>query len=264
MNHYEQKQAVRKERLEARAAKLRQNGESIIGKARDMESIIPFGQPILVGHHSEKSDRNYRAKISNGFQKGFKTLKAADEADARAEGAGKGGISSDDPDAISKLKAELERLEELQTKMAAANKLIRKGDKVGLASAGFSEERIAQLFTKDCMGEVGFPAYRLQNNSANIRRIRLRIGSLALHAGRESKQTLHEGGVRIVENAEQNRLQLFFDGKPSEEIRAKLKSAGFRWAPSEGAWQRQLSNGAIYAANYLLNNLKGGDSATFN
>jgi Domain of unknown function (DUF3560) len=28
-----------------------------------MASVIPFGQPILVGHYSEKSDRRHRSRI---------------------------------------------------------------------------------------------------------------------------------------------------------------------------------------------------------
>jgi hypothetical protein len=36
-----------------------------------MASIIPFGQPILGGHHSEKRDRNYRDKIHNTYGKAF-------------------------------------------------------------------------------------------------------------------------------------------------------------------------------------------------
>ena len=42
-------------------------------------------------------------------------------------------------------------------------------------------------------------------------------------------------------NREDNRLQVFFDGKPDADTRAELKSNGFRWAPSVGAWQRQLT-----------------------
>ena len=36
-------------------------------------------------------------------------------------------------------------------------------------------------------------------------------------------------------NREDNRLQVFFDGKPDADTRAELKSNGFRWAPSVGA-----------------------------
>ena len=52
-------------------------------------------------------------------------------------------------------------------------------------------------------------------------------------------------------NREDNRLQVFFDGKPDEATRTELKISGFRWAPSVGAWQRQLTDNAIRAADRL-------------
>ena len=54
------------------------------------------------------------------------------------------------------------------------------------------------------------------------------------------------GAVRIVENTEENRLQLFFPGQPSASFRRQLKRSGFRWARSQGAWQRHRSHGATY------------------
>ena len=59
-----------------------------------------------------------------------------------------------------------------------------------------------------------------------------------------------EGG-KVVANAENNRLQIFFDEIPSPELRQELKSRGFRWARSEGAWQRQLTDNAIYSASRI-------------
>lgn len=55
----------------------------------------------------------------------------------------------------------------------------------------------------------------------------------------------------MVVNAEINRLQIIFDGKPGEDMRDALKSNGFRWAPSQGAWQRQLTANALYAAKHI-------------
>ena len=52
-------------------------------------------------------------------------------------------------------------------------------------------------------------------------------------------------------NTEANRLQIFFDGKPDEATRTELKSNGFRWSPKAEAWQRQLTNNAYYAADYV-------------
>lgn len=58
-------------------------------------------------------------------------------------------------------------------------------------------------------------------------------------------------GGRAEINEGENRLQLFFEEKPSEEQRRELKSNGFKWAPSQGAWQRQLTKNAIYAAGRM-------------
>jgi hypothetical protein len=104
-------------------------------------------------------------------------------------------------------------------------------------------------------GSAGYPSYRLSNNNANIRRIKERIEVLKRNATRETKETLHNSGVRIVENAEENRVQLFFNGKPAAEVRDKLKSHGFRWSPMAGAWQRHLNNSGIWAAKSILESL---------
>ena len=59
-------------------------------------------------------------------------------------------------------------------------------------------------------------------------------------------------GVRVVSNSQEDRLQLFFDGKPPQEMISLLKGSAFKWSPSRGCWQRQLTNNAIYAANKIL------------
>lgn len=44
------------------------------------------------------------------------------------------------------------------------------------------------------------------------------------------------------------RVQFIFDSKPDAETRDLLKANGFRWAPSQGAWQRQLTPAGKAAA----------------
>lgn len=64
-------------------------------------------------------------------------------------------------------------------------------------------------------------------------------------------------GVRIVENTEENRLQLFFDGKPATEVITLLKQHAFKWSPRFKAWQRILTPNAKFALNkYILPKLK--------
>lgn len=60
------------------------------------------------------------------------------------------------------------------------------------------------------------------------------------------------GGVRIVRNAEAQRIQLFYPSKPDDSERAKLKSHGFKWSPRFGAWQRQLTENAERAVKIVL------------
>lgn len=60
-----------------------------------------------------------------------------------------------------------------------------------------------------------------------------------------------EGGI-IHENTEINRLQIIFDETPDKEIRKNLYH-GFKWAESEGAWQRMRGSNALYTAKRALN-----------
>lgn len=41
-----------------------------------------------------------------------------------------------------------------------------------------------------------------------------------------------------------NRLRIYYPDKPDAETRTRLKRAGFRWAPSVGAWQNYLNRQA--------------------
>lgn len=59
-------------------------------------------------------------------------------------------------------------------------------------------------------------------------------------------------GVEVVENTADDRLQLFFDGKPEQEMINKLKANGFRWSPKNKAWQRQLTDNARIALKRVL------------
>lgn len=167
---------------------------------------------------------------------------------------GTGGISSDDPQAVEKLEAKLAALEKHQELMKAANVAIRMKDPTEgdakLAELGYTPEDIAKLREPDFCGRIGYPAYLLQNNNANIRRIRGRIEELKKRTENTPEGWEFDGG-RVVVNTTENRLQIIFDGKPDADIRTELKGEGFRWAPSQGAWQRQLTDNAKRAARRL-------------
>ena len=65
-------------------------------------------------------------------------------------------------------------------------------------------------------------------------------------------ETIEHEGITIEVSQEDNRVKIFFPGKPEEEKRKELKSYGFHWSPTEGAWMRMLSNSAVYYAKKIV------------
>jgi hypothetical protein len=59
-------------------------------------------------------------------------------------------------------------------------------------------------------------------------------------------------GFEITDDATENRVMVTFPGKPSAEIRSKLKAQGFKWSPTRGAWVRMRSAHALAAAKYAM------------
>ncbi len=277
MNAYEIKQQEKRERLLQRAEVARMKGQGSIARAEQIASFIPMGQPILVGHHSEGRHRSDLKRINSEFEKGLEALSQAKALEHRAENLGQHGISSDNPEAVALLQEKLAKLEKLQAFMVAANKVVRAFHKAGVRNEeagelwekyhaalkqcgepGIGVAAAKSLLAPDFAGRIGFAAYQLSNNSAQIGNVKSRIKVLEAKAQEVSKEVEAAGGVKLVENVKDNRLQLIFPDKPAPEIIAELKGRGFRWAPSAGAWQRQLNNGARWAAECVLKKFQEG------
>jgi hypothetical protein len=256
MNSYELKQEARRERLLARADKLRAAALRLSQQASEQAAMIPLGQPILIGHHSERRDRNFRNRISRAFEKASQLEQQARTAAARADGVGRSGVSSDDPDAVAKLQDQLGALQLLQERMKAANRALRRGDDAALRAQGFSDAQIAKLKLPDSCGRTGFPDYALQNNGANVRRIKQRIEELSKRPTQDTEREIK--CVRVIESAGENRMCLVFPGKPDERVRKILRAHGFVWSPSRVAWVRKLNNAARYGAQCVLDSLPPG------
>jgi hypothetical protein len=260
-NDYEQKRAGRIDRLKARAARLRVLAAEADCRSHDIGRVIPFGQPILVGHHSERGHRNAIRKMRSASDRALKLWALANRADASADAAENGrAISSDDPNATGKLREKMQAMERERDLMKAANKLAAKDDVEGLKALGFSDERIYRLLNpRESYQRKGFQSWEITNLSANIRRVRDRVAELEKNANKpaEARVELSGEGFRLFESVEDNRICFAFEGKPSEAIRRELKSRGFKWSPSRGLWVRQLNEAARWAARYAAEAIGG-------
>ena len=168
-------------------------------------------------------------------------------------------IKSSDEDCIERLEYKLETLKALQEKMKAVNAALRKKDieegNLDLMELGYTDDDIKKIRTPDFAGRIGYPAYMLQNNNQEIHRVEERINSL-----KEIKENgvieEENEGYTYREDPESMRIQFIFDGKPGDEVRNILKQNGFRWAPSQGAWQRQLTRNGQWSADIVKKALK--------
>lgn len=186
-----------RERREARAARREQWADSRETKAgasfataHAISEHIPFGQPILVGHHSEGRHRRDLARIDNNIRNGFEHQKMAAHHEQAAEEIRyqlDRSIYSDDLDAVEKMEARLAVLEAERDAVKAFNAAARKA-KYKADAVAVLVEALPENLQRDLKrgGETVFPAYHLSGLSANIKRNRDRLPKLrAIAAQRE-------------------------------------------------------------------------------
>jgi hypothetical protein len=252
-NSYEERRAARLERLRRRAAHLRVEAARADVRAHDIGRNIPFGQPILVGHHSERGHRNAIEKMHRSYEKGRELRDAASDAAHAASAAEKNNaISSDDPRAIEKLSQKIAHLEKEREDMKAFNKLMKKNDIEGMKALGFSEERIHKLLNPQfSYYGKGFRPYELSLCGAEIRRCKARIAEI--QRNQQSTVINHTASwFKAFEDQGENRICFTFDGKPAEEVRNVLKSRAFKWSPYRTAWVRMINASGRYAAKDII------------
>ena len=248
MNDYEQRKQDRIDRLRERADKARAQSDALFKQSHDMIDAIPFGQPII-----NSTDARYRERAGKKMIQSFDALEKAAYYEARAEAAENNtAISSDDPEAIAKLTEKLEGLQASQKYMKAVNDYYKKNGTCR-GFPGLSDEAADKLeagMQYHPWDKKPYASASLSNNNQNINAVKKRIQKLT-----EAKELGYTGwvfeGGRVEANTEKNRLQIFFDEIPGEDVRKELKGQGFKWARSEGAWQRQLTDNAIYAASRI-------------
>jgi len=262
VEEYQAKRQARYERLKAAAERASKEGKAATDQAHEMASVIPFGQPILVGHHSESRDRNYRGRIESKYRRGYELHKKSQELLSRAEAIKQNtSIFTDDPEALEKLEDKIALLEARQERMKAANRLIKKKDRDGLLDLGFTDAQIERLMEPDVMGAIGYPRYAISNNNANLNRYKKRLKQVAEQQSIPDKdETI--GNVKVEWRASENRIRVFFPGRVDYDLYKKLKRYGFRSLRSsgEGAFSANYTNNAAYFVKELRDQEKGGQS----
>lgn len=171
-------------------------------------------------------------------------------------------IQSNDPLAVEKMEAHIEHLEHIHSIELAANKWIRAHNSATGCTV-LNERQIAKVNE-----DIERLPYMVHNyffttqGAANIRNKKKRLEQLKKE--RELAKAQPEGtkavseveGVQMVNNHEEARIQILFDGIPSSERRNILKSYGFRWSPRNKAWQRQNTPNGIFAAEIVMKKIK--------
>jgi hypothetical protein len=162
---------------------------------------------------------------------------------------------------VDRLRKKITNLEKLVDFMKAVNAAIRRNAmkrKAGQIAAilaidaVLSQEKAAALLAPDFAGRIGFAAYLFQNRGAELRRLRARLA--VLERNKATPETILEGDndVRLEDCPSDNRIRLFFPGKPDEATRIRLKGNGFRWAPSLGCWQAYRNSRSLAQAKQFI------------
>lgn len=152
-----------------------------------------------------------------------------------------GPIMSGDSDAVQRLAAKIADAEQQQERMRAVNNAHKRflKDPASLDGCDLPEkwkETIRNYKPQYSWEPHPIAPFELTNNSANIRRMKERLAQISALKAEPANEAQGEI-ARFEDCPSENRVRLFFPGKPTEEVRSRLKSSGFRWSPTIGAWQ---------------------------
>lgn len=251
---------TRKERQEARAERYREYAENAAKRAtaafnasNDAVANIPFGQPILVGHHSEKAHRRALERSNDAMMRSVHESEKAAYYARKAEAVeNNDNIYIGDDDAIERLEEKIAKLTTLQEQMKGSNKILRNSkmshtEKIdAIIALGISEAKATRIVRENLV----FPGYSLTNNNAKINAAKKQLEKAKSLAGKEDRE-YEAGDLTIEECYSENRVRIYFPGKPDDEMRENLKRNGFRWAPSMGCWQAYINRWTLRFVNEI-------------
>lgn len=179
---YRERRERRAERLREWAEKREARSDAAHEAAHQIADMIPVGQPILMGHHSQKRAERDVSRLQRLASQSLEHSRKAEEMRRKAaniDAAADRAIYSDDPDAGERLAVKLADLEAQRDRIKAFNASCRKGtpDLDLLDAAQRADYETSKRVTPYNIGKRGeMPAYVLSNLSGNISRTRKRLG----------------------------------------------------------------------------------------
>lgn len=226
------------------AAKRKQRATSEWKAAHSAVEGIEFGQPILIGHHSEKKHRRALERSDQHSRHAVESMDMADLHAGKASGlrdALDRSIYSDDDNAIAAIQARIDEREAEASRIKAYNATCRAAAKRGETHGDLSlldEKQRQDLLgiARVCsyqLGEGGqFPGYVLSNLRGNITSDKKRIEEITRREKKQAAAADSETGFVVTGGEEY--VSITFAEKPEREIINALKDSGFYW--QGGSW----------------------------
>lgn len=252
MTEFEQKREAKREAYRERAEGQRAKAGEEFAAAAKLRDLIPFGQPVLSGHHSEGRHRRDLSKIDRHMIRGVEAEKKAEDYERRASRVGYSGVSSDDPDAVAKLTDKLVTLQARRESIRYINQYWREHEGFPHnVDASLKKEGLHNFKFSPAGTDVPFPPWAIVNLGVKIRRLKGRIGQLGADAKRARWPGLETEYVTVEESRPDNLVYFRFKaGKPSQGARALMREHGWHWKPSVEAWSRRINNATLVKAEY--------------
>lgn len=178
-----------RERREAKAERLREWAEKRATKAQQASADarravdgIPFGQPILMGHHSQRHHERALERQDNKLRQAYehdqKSRSMASRA-ANIQAQADHAIYSDDDDATERLAERIAELEAERDRVKQYNATARKGEPdYSILSEGLRVTLMSMARAGQVRDDRAIPKYHLANLSADIRRNKQRLEGL--------------------------------------------------------------------------------------
>ena len=210
---YRDRRERRADRREEWAEKRSAKQDAAFEGARKLADAIPLGQPILVGHHSEKRARRDAERIHNGMTRGVEHGEMAKHHGAAADTIRRQldeSIYRDDTDELARLEEKRATLTVERDRRKAINVWFRKNagtkQRIGYQLDDATWATVCDALKKGAKeiplttseireigsaaqhsGFLGYPPYAMTNLGASIRRVEQRIPAAREKAAARAK-----------------------------------------------------------------------------